>query len=266
MRPIIRIVIVTALAISLSSSCSGDEPGSTTPTPAEEITVELRTVRKRHVDLEIRQKIQYAQVNGLSDRALADRINQRLKGAATEPLQRFLDQLAFPDDPEPLDPSIPKTRLLTSRATVGLHGPRLVSVSYKFDTDGGEFGRYVSWSSTYLTIDLKDGRELGTRELLAERIGTPDGTRTLEDLLVRNGEGGKLCGTVEGTRPFEPTDFVSDKPAEKVASVWPTKQGLTFRLALWKLGYPMSCNSQEIKIPYAELDGLLGAPLEDQMG
>lgn len=265
MRPLIRIAGATALAISLSS-CSGDEPGSPTPTPVEKVTVEILTVHKRHVDLGIRQKIQYAQVNGLGDQTLADRINRQLKSTATEPLQKFLDQLAFPDDSEPLDPSIPKTRLLTSRATVGLHGPRVVSVSYKFDTDGGEFGRFVSWSSTYLAIDLKDGRELGTRELLAERINTPDGARTLEGLLVRNGEDGNLCGTAEGARLFKPTDFLSDKPAEEVASVWPTKQGLTFRLALWKLGYPMSCNGLEITIPYGELDGLLGAALVEQIG
>ncbi|MEV0969188.1 hypothetical protein [Microtetraspora glauca] len=270
-RRLLAVAAVAGVAALLLSGCQNSGPGpapSARPERSERsgrperdarpgVTVEVVTTKKLYVDLDLKQRLQYVKVSGIGDPALSQKINERLRGAAEEILDDFQDDLKDLPMGEVREGST-----LSSTATVGLRGPRVVSAYYRFSTDAPELGRVPFMTRTSLVIDLATGRELTVRDLLAPRVRTAEGTTDFARVLTRSGPGGRLCEeSPPDTRPLQPKDIFSGKPEEHVVDVFPTAEGVTFTLALWKLGYPMSCNGQAITVPYTNLAGLLAPAL-----
>jgi hypothetical protein len=75
-----------------------------------------------------------------------------------------------------------------------------------------------------------------------------------------SGPGGRLCDTAppDVRTAFRPDELIGD---DSVVGIFPTTEGVNFLLGLWKLGYPMACNQQVLKIGYPALRGFLGPDL-----
>jgi hypothetical protein len=257
--------VVLGVVATLSPR-SAPLPGHGEPLPATPlqatVKVELVTINKENVYLGLRQRIQFARATGVPDAAVAEKINQRLRQAAEEPLDSI--EADFSEQgPFGTGESTPRTTMMRSYATVGLVNSRVIAVQHTYSTNGVEFGTVLARLSRTVVIDVATGRELTTRELLSPRVATAAGASDLTALLARSGPGGRLCETSPpGVREFTPADIFGGKDQKTgIVSVFPTPKGVTFTMGLWKLDYPMSCSGTSITVGYRELNGYLGRPL-----
>lgn len=235
-----------------------DDPERRKETPTPEFDVRLEVLEKSNVALELRWRMQFPVVSGLPDRSVEQRVNELLRAVPEE----FLDgvEQTVADNQQSLAPASHRT-LLQSNAEIGLRGPRLLSVRYTFTANEGLLGR-VEEPTVPLTVDLTTGREMTAEDLLSDRVRTPEGAREFERLLTEFGPGGNLCGQeVVGVREMRPDDLVADDPQDSVVSLFPGKKEVSFALALWDLGYPMSCLGTTIDVPYDDLEGFLSPDL-----
>jgi eukaryotic-like serine/threonine-protein kinase len=226
-------------------------PSSTTPTPGA-MRVALTDRSETFDTFTFTGK--YAQVSGLGDPALEQRINAQL----TAPLDEWIDIITTSTANGP--PGTPPAEA-TVEATVHIQGPKVLSVEYvqvAGDSSGFFFGAGGTARITAVTIDLATGEPIQPRDVFPS-VSTDDGAAALATV-IRDANPQGLCGDQDAftdTQPLVlvPQDFTQD--GGPLAAVVFTEQGAEFRFHPQGFGYPESCDLAGSPVPYTALTNLM---------
>ncbi|MCO6009500.1 serine/threonine protein kinase [Actinoallomurus purpureus] len=182
----------------------------------------------------------YVQVSGLKNAVVQAKVNKALR----VPVDRTLAQLktAFVMSTGQADSQ--PTGTLESAASVGLGGPKLLSVTYTF-ADSSDSNRQIPASSQEsLVLDLATGRALGATDLLLPAARTSAGARGLARIIKPDANGG-VC--LPG-RPLTGHDL------GRTLEIAPTTTGFTFTIRDWiDLNCPHADVGRGYDVPYARL-------------
>ncbi|MCO5971977.1 serine/threonine-protein kinase [Actinoallomurus soli] len=237
------VVVGSAGTAVVVASQGGDEHPAVRPTrpaaAAQPLTVNVasssRTLRRGRIMI-----TRYVQVSGLKDPAVQAKVNKALRSPVDQTLAQF--KTAFVTSPG--DGFSAPTGTLESAATVGLGGPKLLSVTYTF-ADSSDANREIPASSLVtVVLDLATGRALGVTDLLLPAARTATGARGLGRILDPQGNGG-VCAP---GRPLTGHDL------GRSLGIAPTVTGITFTIRNWvDLGCPHSDVARAFDVPYARL-------------
>ncbi|MEU8798669.1 serine/threonine-protein kinase [Spirillospora sp. NPDC048819] len=180
---------------------------STEPPPRPVAVVTLaadnRTIAGR-TTIQI-QNARYPKVSGLDDPALERRINAELRG----PLDRLIAMAGGGDSALPCQGRPVK---IGTETTLGVRGPRLVSVRYFqisdwcLQADGSPGGEVV-------TVDLRTGRRLTAADVFRPGTLTAAGVRRLQSLVRQRSEGERRWADCSSDGRFKVSDFFPRKPS-----------------------------------------------------
>ncbi|MGP4027024.1 serine/threonine-protein kinase [Actinomadura sp. 3N407] len=172
------------------------------PVAAVTLAADARTLTGRPT-IQI-QNARYAKVSGLNDPALERRINTELRG----PLDRLIAMARGGAGELPCRGRPVK---IGTQTTLGVRGPRLVSVRYFQisdwcqQADGSPGGEVV-------TVDLRTGRRLTAADVFRPGTLTAAGVRRLQSHVEqRRDEGGRLWADCSPDGRFEVADFLPKK-------------------------------------------------------
>ncbi|MCO5992529.1 serine/threonine-protein kinase [Actinoallomurus rhizosphaericola] len=237
------VVVGSAGTAVVVASRGGDEHPAVRPTrpaaAAQPLTVNVasssRTLRRGRIMI-----TRYVQVSGLKDPAVQAKVNKALRAPVDQTLAQF--KTAFVTSSG--DGFSAPTGTLESAATVGLGGPKLLSVTYTF-ADSSDANREIPASSLVtVVLDLATGRALGVTDLLLPTARTVTGARGLARILDPQGNGG-VCAP---GRPLTGHDLGRN------LGIAPTVTGITFTIRNWiDLGCPHSDVARAFDVPYARL-------------
>ncbi|MFA1544915.1 serine/threonine-protein kinase [Actinomadura chokoriensis] len=155
------------------------------------------------------------------------------------------------------DPATPYTGKVDYE--VGLSGPKLFSVRYRFS------GTVMTKNSAVVrvvTVDLTTGRALASRDFFRADALTRPGMSALTRLLGEYGPGhGALCEgpfwSLQERRYLDVPDEATDLTPAMASrlQVLPTPTGADFYLPLFAMGYPMTCarDWRVFHVPYRRL-------------
>lgn len=223
------------------------------PDPVVTLAAENRTLNGDPV-IEF-QNARYPKVDGLPDPALERRINAELRG----PLDRLVEMSREGDGRLPCQGNPVK---LGSETTLGVRGPRMVSVRFYQlsdwcgQADGSPGGEVV-------TVDLRTGRRLTARDVFRPATLTPEGMRRLWSTVeFRHEPGGRRLEECSRGADFKVADFF---PAESEAApgggTRPPFLSAFFTPAEFRIAFLAGgsdgCGNLDFGAPYAKVRDLL---------
>ncbi|GAB3985794.1 hypothetical protein GCM10029978_099580 [Actinoallomurus acanthiterrae] len=182
----------------------------------------------------------YVQVSGLKNAAVQTKVNKALRTQVDRTMADFKTAFVMPTSQSDSAP----TGTLQSAATVGLGGPKLLSVTYTFADSSGA-NRLIPVSSQFtLVFDLSTGGQLGAADLLLPAARTNTGARALARIIAPSAHGG-VC--LPGTP-------LTGRALGGALEVAPTATGMTFTIRNWiDLGCPHADVGRDFAVPYARL-------------
>ncbi|GAA4608378.1 hypothetical protein GCM10023195_32770 [Actinoallomurus liliacearum] len=193
----------------------------------------------------------YVKVSGLPDPKVEDSVNRTLRLPLDQQLQRYrTHRLAIPVQGE---------SKVTTTIQLGLRGPRLLSVRYRFDGGGtAPLDRPDMFVSRAVTVDLTTGRRLRATDILQPQALTPSGIRGLIQRIGRNSPNGSLCpgGKVSSPR-LSSSGIDSDDKDRRYLDLLPGPDGIEFNVVMYMMGYAMGCDESFVSIPYSDLADLI---------
>ncbi|WP_165978035.1 protein kinase domain-containing protein [Actinomadura darangshiensis] len=230
-----------------------EPPPAADPVAAVTLVADNQTLANPEI---IVQNAQYPKVSGLKDAALQNRINKELRG----PLDRLIAMsrataLNYGCKGKPVK--------IGTETTLGIRGPRLVSVRYFQITDNCQQADGSPGGET-VTVDLRTGKRLTAADVFLPQTLTAAGIRRLRSLVGQREPWREHwwedCN--RGRDGFEPSDFSPRKQTDAAgqdedppflsAFFTPTE----FRLA-YLAGGSDGCGNVNFGAPYASIRPLL---------
>ncbi|GAA4631325.1 hypothetical protein GCM10023196_060310 [Actinoallomurus vinaceus] len=193
----------------------------------------------------------YVKVGGLPNPTIEREVNRFLRLPLDQQMERYRTHSAATP--------ISEQRKVTTTIEVGLRGPHLLSVRYRFEAAGMAMGdRVESFVSRSVTVNLTTGRRLRAQDILRPEVLTPSGVRRLIQRIGRLSPGGSLCegGKIWSPR-LSPAGIDSDDKDVRYLDLLPTATGIEFNVLLYMMGYDMACAESFVSVPYAKLSDLV---------
>ncbi|MFC5749477.1 serine/threonine-protein kinase [Actinomadura rugatobispora] len=229
------------------TNLNDDEPRQP---PSRPVAAVISTMNQSYTDVRlVVQNAQYAQVSGIRDAALQQRINQALRG----PLDETIASLRR--STREAGAACTQNSEVNTTTRIGLRGPTLISVVYRvrvgycLPADGQMPGRAV-------TVNLKTGKVLGSEDVFKPATLTSGGVRTLWGRLTSTASG-DMWGP-EGCRREGPerADFYPNRAVERE---WPASTPF-FGTDQFEINYSIAgseCPYDRLTAPYASVRDLL---------
>lgn len=225
-------------------------PISTISAKPAAFTVDVQTRNSPKQGTTAAYSLQYVRVRG--DSALAGRINAALR-APVDRAARDMNNMA-------------QGTIVSSKATVGLHTSRLLSVSYDFGFTPSPGQTDANWvknftSATSVLIDLGAGATLGAKDVFTPSTLTPAGLPFLSDAIVASADPkshAALCFNERGSasRPrFTTSDLTGDGGGPTVAMTFqPSTLDLDLQLGIDN--HSMSCREVQTSVGYGWISNM----------
>jgi serine/threonine-protein kinase len=195
----------------------------------------------------------YARVDGGSDPAVAQRANHALHQPLDQQLERYRTSRVDAVPPT-------KNAGIATSVEIGLRGPRLVAVRYRFrGHDDAPLTPFDQVATRAVMVDLTTGRRIRARDILQSTALTRSSLTDLERRIDRAAPNGGLCDGTTKVAPdgLSPKTVDNDDVATRVLDLMPTGSGVRFGVVPPLLGYPFACTATEVTIPYAQISDLM---------
>ncbi|MBP2179667.1 serine/threonine-protein kinase [Amycolatopsis magusensis] len=223
---------------------SGEEPPPVVQNVALQVNTNTTTDRAPGSTVDV--NAQFLTVNGGSDPAVVQRINNALR----EPVDRWVAYISR-SAPE-WGPNTEGPPSIGTDATIGLHNDDLLSVRYTHKVANPPHSTWT-FKTSALTFDLHTGDLLNPDKLLRPEKLNPPGMAELAEVLW---PGGDPCGEKTGT-PAIPVDTLTDPDSiERPVEALLTPDGVEFAIEMQSFGGSTACGVDETKVSYDSLGGL----------
>jgi hypothetical protein len=193
----------------------------------------------------------YVRVGGLKTPAIEQSVNQALRA----PLDHRIDRYRTQRQPSNLGTPTAKTAI-----ELGLRGPRLLSVRYRFDAgDKANLDRSEMFVSRAITVDLTTGARLRAADILRPEILTPAGIQRLLQRIGKSAPDGSICpgGWIGSSQQLSSSGVDNDDDRARYLDLMPTSTGIEFNVLPNRIGYIMVCDEAFVTIPYDKISDLL---------
>jgi eukaryotic-like serine/threonine-protein kinase len=221
------------------------------------LQVDLRTRAETFDNFSI--DAQYAEVSGLADPAVQERVNAALRAPVDEWVDFLQERTSVAAEPgvAPAEGTVePRVRI---------SGPKVISVDHvrvAGDASAFYFGVSGEASSRPVTIDLATGQVLQLADIFPG-VNTDDGTATLAERIVAEHPEG-ICGEGGAPADAEPLSLTPESFTEPYSNggdplvqVVFTRDSAEFVIHPSGFGYPNVCDFTASPVPYAELTDLM---------
>ncbi|WP_208025689.1 serine/threonine-protein kinase [Amycolatopsis acidicola] len=238
---IVGAVVAAAVAAVVVVSVNSD------PAPPLAVNLKTRTGTEDNFDV----NAQYAEVTGISDPALQQRIN----AALTAPLDEWISYVregALEREPD------------GSRAHVGngvkidRQDAKVLSVHYDLTVDSTQFGVHGGYDTKLLNIDLRTGKVITAGDVFTGIATSQAAISELEQRILAHAPGGYCSGESGPSVGLQPDVLqeytIGGSPALQIAF---TPQGVDFSVFAAAIGYSYACGVPEFVVPYQEVSDLL---------
>jgi hypothetical protein len=244
-------VLIGAAGIAVLPNDKGHHsptPTAAAPTP---FAISFVSLNRRFTNPSFDVAGKYVKVSGLRDPAVEQRVNRELRAPLDAQIERYRTHRTTSS---PLG-----TPTATTTIELGLGGPRLLSVRYRFDAgDKAVLDRTEMFVSQAVTVDLNTGERLRASHILRPEVLTPSGITRLLQRIGRSSPGGSLCpgGGISSPR-LSPSGIDNDDSAVRYLDLLPTRTGIEFYIIKYKIGYAMGCDQSFVSVPYGKISDLL---------
>jgi hypothetical protein len=215
------------------------------------LTISFVSLNQRFTNPALNVAGRYVKVSGLPDANVEESVNRTLRLPLDQQLERYrTHRIAMPPQGE---------AKVTAAIELGLRGPRLLSVRYRFDGGGtAPLDRTDMFVSRAVTVDLTTGRRLRASDILQPEALTPSGIRRLIQRVGRYSPNGSLCPGGEVSSPrLSSSGIDSDDKDRRYLDLLPKPDGIEFNVLMYMMGYAMGCDESFVSIPYSKITDLV---------
>ncbi|HVV09170.1 serine/threonine-protein kinase [Amycolatopsis sp.] len=251
---IVGAVVAAAVATVVVVTVNNDPappaaaPATTSVTPAAlAVNLKTRTGTENNFDV----SAQYAEVTGISDPAVQQRINKVLSAPVDEWIS-YVREGALEREPDG------SRAHAHNKVTIDRQDDKVLSVHYELSVDSTQFGNHGGYDMKLINVDLRTGKQITAGDVFTGISTSQAAMSKLEQRILAHAPGGGYCETDTGSRGLQPVDLepytLGGDPVLQMAF---TDQGVDFSVGAGALGYALACGFPEFVVPYQELSNLV---------